>query len=120
LSLGIVGECMGYPCVELEVGDAKRVLEAVSKALGYSTNDLEDAIRIIDNFDEYYRYSTRKFKEYLVPEKREGDLIRGRVIVDRLKLIRSGDRKRVLVIFDRRIDRELIKRVVESTLAGRG
>jgi len=40
--------------------------------------------------------------------------------VDRLKLIRSGDRKRVLVIFDRRIDRELIKRVVESTLAGRG
>jgi len=120
LVFGVVGECMGYPCVELEVGDARRVLEALSEALGYSTNDLEDAIRIIDNFDEYYRYSARKFKEYLVPEKREGDLIRGRVIVDRLKLIRAGDRRRVLIIFDRRVNKDLVRGIVENTLAGRG
>ncbi len=105
---------MGYPCIELEAEKAKKFLEAISKVVGYFTSDLIDTIRIIDNFDEYYRYSTRKFKEYLVPAKSESDLIKGRVIVDRVKLKIIGSSRRVLIVFDRRINKEAIKKALEK------
>jgi hypothetical protein len=109
-----LGDCMGYPCIELEAEKAKKLLETISKTVGYFTSDLEDTIRIIDNFDEYYRYSTRKFKEYLVPAKSESDLIKGRVIVDRVKLKIIGNSRRVLIVFDRRINKEAIKKSLET------
>ena len=112
MSLGNIDDCMGYPCIELEASIARKMLEMIPEALGYSTSDIEDAIRIIDKFDEYYRYSTRKFKEYIVPSKSESDLIRGRVIIDRVKLKKSGNYKGVLIVFDRRVNREVIKRVL--------
>ncbi|MEM1611096.1 MAG: hypothetical protein QXQ57_05580 [Sulfolobales archaeon] len=111
---GDLEDCMGYPCIELDVEKAKKLLERISETLGYSTSDLEDAIRIIDNFDEYYRYSTRKFKEYLVPAKSESDLIRGRVVIDRVKLKIVGSGRRVLIVFDRRINRETVKKALET------
>jgi len=109
-----IGDCMGYPCIELETSIAIKMLEKIASLLGYVTDDIMDSIRIIEDFDESYRYSVKKFKEYIVPVKREADLIRGRVVVDRIKLRKVGENRRVLVVFERRVDRDLIKRALES------
>lgn len=109
-----IGDCMGYPCIELEASIAIKMLEKIADLLGYATEDMIDSIRIIENFDESYRYSIKKFKEYIVPAKREADLIRGRVVVDRIKLRKVGEDRRVLVVFERRVNRDLIRRALES------
>lgn len=104
-----VSDCFGYPCIDLDLEDAKKILDIISDRLGYVTSDIQDTMRIIENFDESYKYATKKFKEFLVPSKSEGDLIRGRVIVDRVKLMKIGSRKRILLVFDRRVKKELLE-----------
>jgi hypothetical protein len=105
----MVGDCLGYPCIDLDLDDAEKILNIITDRLGYVTSDIQDTLRIIENFDESYRYAVKKFKEYLVPVKSESDLIKGRVVIDRVKLTRIGNKKRILIIFDRRVKKELLE-----------
>lgn len=107
-----VNDCFGYPCIDLGLEDAKKILSIIVERLGYITSDISDAMRIIENFDESYRYAVKKFKEFLVPSKSESDLIKGRVVIDRIKLSKIGGEKRVLIVFDRRVKRELLEEAV--------
>lgn len=102
-------DCLGYLCIDLDLDSAKKILHMIVDLLGHVTSDIQDTLRIIDNFDESYRYAVKKFKEFLVPAKNESDLIKGRVVIDRVKLVRTGGEKRVLIIFDRRIKREILE-----------
>lgn len=93
--------------VKLEQGLAIKLIESVIARHGI-TKDLEEAKRIIENFDEYYSIARKKYEGYLIVPKDMAESIRGRTVVHKLKLIKEDDMKIVEFIFDKRISRELI------------
>lgn len=102
---------LGYVVIEGSVTEICAILNKVAEELGL-TDDLEDALRILKNFDAYYSTLRKKFKEYITPRKSERDLLLGRVIVDKIKLKVEGGQKIASVIFDKRIDQDLILKLV--------
>jgi len=101
-----------YKSVELSLEEAERVLSEVSKQLGYESQDLEEAYRVLRNFDSFYEMARKKYKDYIVPSKSLNDMIRGTVIVDKLRLIKEGDVRKVVITFDRRIKEDTIIEVL--------
>ena len=73
------------------------------------TRDLEEALRILNNFDEYYKILRKKFEDYISPPKNQRDVIEGKVVVHKLKLFIEDNEKKVEIVFDRRVDLELLK-----------
>ncbi len=104
-----------YKYVDLPAADAERLLEAVAEVLERRTQDLNEALRYIRNFEEFYEYMRKKFKDFIAPPKRPEDFIKGTVIVDKVKLYKteSGE-KRVVIVFDRRVDVEKIKEALKK------
>jgi hypothetical protein len=96
-----------YISVELPADEAERLIRTVASKVGYESQDANEALRYIRNFDVFYEMAKKKFKDYLVPPKSMNDMIRGTVLIDRLKLIRDSG-KRVVVTFDRRVPLEVI------------
>ncbi|MCD6196693.1 MAG: hypothetical protein J7J82_07920, partial [Staphylothermus sp.] len=78
------------------------------------TRDLEEALRIVNNFDEYYRILRKKFEDYISPPKSQRDVIEGRVIVHKLKLFTENNEKKIEIVFDRRVNLELLKTCLEE------
>jgi len=101
-----------YKSVELSLEEAERVLSEVSKQLGYESQDLEETYRVLRNFDSFYEMARKKYKDYIVPSKSLNDMIRGTVIVDRLRLIKEGDVRKVVITFDRRVKEDTITEVL--------
>ncbi|MEB3759667.1 MAG: hypothetical protein GSR72_06955 [Desulfurococcales archaeon] len=97
-----------YKSVELSVDEAEKLLRLIVEKLGIEPNDVNEAFRILRNFDVFYETQRKKFKDYLVPSKSMNDMILGRVVVDKLKLIKEGGKNRVVVVFDRRVPEETI------------
>ncbi|MEZ0289541.1 MAG: hypothetical protein ABWJ42_00410 [Sulfolobales archaeon] len=106
-----LGELLGYPYIECDKDIGIAFLNKLSERLGYSSEDLRDSIRILNNYEEFYSYAQRKGKEFIVPSKRESDFIRGRVVVDKIKLL--GDNK-VIILFDRRFKREYLEEIIRE------
>lgn len=109
----------GYTVVEASLDIALRMLRYIKESSGVEPSaDLNDSIRILENFDEYYSIMNRKFREYIIPQKSESDFIKGRVVVDKIKLIKKDqDNKMVLIQFDRRIERDFIERVINNIIS---
>ncbi len=103
-----------YKSVALPVDQAEKLIIEVSKRLNVSSKDVTEALRIVRNFDEFYEYQQKKFKDYVVPDKDVSDMIRGAVVVDSLKLIKEGQERSVVVTFDRRVDEDIIVKVLRS------
>jgi len=101
-----------YKSVELSLEEAERVLSEVSKQLGYESQDLEEAYRVLRNFDSFYEMARKKYKDYIVPSKSLNDMIRGTVIVDKLRLIKEGDVRKIVITFDRRVKEDTIIEVL--------
>ncbi len=97
-----------YKSVELTLEEADKLLSYISKQLGYESQDLEETYRVIRNFDAFYDMARKKYKDYIVPSKSLDDMIRGTVIVDKLKLVKEGEVRKVIVTFDRRVKEEVI------------
>ncbi|MDM7275143.1 MAG: hypothetical protein P3X22_003335 [Thermoprotei archaeon] len=97
-----------YKSVEVSLEESERLLMEVSRQLGLESQDLDEALRVLRNFDSFYDMARRKFKDYIIPSKSLNDMIRGAVIVDKLKLIKEGDERRVVITFDRRVKEEVI------------
>mgnify|MGYP001770885532 CR=1 FL=1 len=97
-----------YKSVTLPVDVAEKLIIEVSRRLNVGSKDVMEAIRIIRNFDEFYDFQQKKFKDYVVPDKDISDMIRGAVVVDSLKLIKRGDVREVTVTFDRRVSEDVI------------
>lgn len=102
--------------MELDLERARAFLQLLGRVLGYTSEDLEDAMRIVESFDEHYRYSVKKFKEFLTPAKRESELIAGRSVIDRIRLVKKGEEKRVVFVFDRRVNRDSVRKALEQVL----
>ncbi len=104
-----------YKYVDLPAEDAERLLEAIADVLGRRTQDLNEALRYIRNFEEFYEYMRKKFKDFIAPPKRPEDFIKGTVIVDKVKLYKDeGGARRVVIVFDRRVDVEKIKGALKN------
>jgi len=101
-----ISEVIGqYIAVKLDAEGAVKLLETLRAKLGKGGEDVDDAIRMIRNFDAFYDFMRKKFKEYLTPKKNLSDMIRGLVIVDKIKLIKENDAKYVVILFDRSISK---------------
>ncbi|MCE4620731.1 MAG: hypothetical protein F7C33_06905 [Desulfurococcales archaeon] len=96
-----------YKNVRLPVDEAEKLIGIVTKKLGFESNDVNETYRILRNFDAFYETQKKKFKDYLVPSKSMNDMILGKVIIDKVKLIRE-DRDYVVLSFDRRVPLEVI------------
>ncbi len=103
------------PHVVLDHEKSIELLDCIAEKHGL-TRDLEEAQRYIVNFDEFYRYMRRKFEDYLTPSKNPRDSILGRVVVHKLKLYMKDGEKMVEILFDRRIDSELLRICLEQVV----
>ena len=104
-----IGTFIGqYVMVTLDAEGAIKLLEALRERLDKGGEDVSDAIRMIKNFDVFYDFMRKKFKEYLTPKKDVSDLIKGNVLVDKIKLIKEDNKKIVTIIFDRSVEKEPI------------
>ncbi len=104
----------GYTYVEGSPEEIVSLLKLIRDEWGRDTDDLDDAIRIVSNFEVFYEMMRKKFKEYISPRKREADLIRGLVVVDKIKLVKSSDTGVVTVIFDKRVNHDELERLVRK------
>ncbi len=104
-----------YKYVDLPAEEALKLLEIISEEFGRRTQDVMEAIRYIRNFEEFYEYMRKKFKDYIAPPKKPDDFIKGVVVVDKLKLYKSeGGERRVVIVFDRRFDLEKLKEALKK------
>ncbi len=99
---------MGYLFMRGSKDEVLKLLTYLRDNKGRNTEDVIDAIRIINNFNVFYEMAKKKFKDYISPRKNEGDLIRGLVTVDKIKLVKSEKGDEVVIIFDKRVSDELI------------
>ena len=101
------------PRITITNENAIELLECIIEKHGM-TRDLEEALRIVNNFDEYYRILRKKFEDYISPPKNQRDVIEGRVIVHKLKLFIENNEKKIEIVFDRRVNLELLKTCLEE------
>jgi len=103
----------GYIRLETDAENAVKILNYLKSTSGRDTEDINDALRIIKNFDVFYEMMKKKFKDYIAPRKSEVDLIRGRVVIDKIRLSKDNVKK-VTIIFDKRVTEELITKALED------
>ena len=103
-----------YKSVELTVDEAEKLVMFIVDKLGIEPNDVNEFFRIIRNFDAFYDVMRKKFKDYLVPSKSMNDMILGRVIIDKVKLIKEGGNKKVVLVFDKRVPENIIVEGLKS------
>ncbi len=99
-----------YKYVDLSLDEALNIVSLLPQALGKDSVDVRETLRFLKNFDEFYEYMRKKFKDYLVPPHKPDDYIRGRVIIDKIKLYKAEDgSKRVVIVFDRNVPLNALK-----------
>jgi len=96
----------GSAHVVLKKEEALSLLNKVSEYIGDSRN-LSESLRIIRNFDEYYRLSRKKFEEYLFPPKDPAESLRGLVVIQKIRLMKNKE-DLVELVFDRRVETNLL------------
>jgi hypothetical protein len=108
VTVKIIVDFARSPRITLPLIQAASLLDCIVEKHG-STRDTEEAKRIIASFDDYYAYARRKFHDYLSLPKDPGDSIRGRVVLQKLRLIREGESRSVELVFDRRFSIDLLR-----------
>ncbi|BEP17550.1 hypothetical protein PYJP_09020 [Pyrofollis japonicus] len=103
-----------YKSVKLPRDEAIELLEKISEMLGKTPNDIQETLRYLKNFDEFYEYMRKKFKDYLAPPHKADDYIKGEAIVDKVKLIKEDDKPYAVIIFDRRISVDLLVNALKA------
>ena len=103
-----------YKSVKLPKDEAEKFLQALTEILGKKPNDIQETLRYIKNFDEFFEYMRKKFKDYLAPPHRADDYIRGEAVVDKVKLLKENNERYVMIVFDRRVKEDLIRKALEQ------
>ncbi|MEM0355206.1 MAG: hypothetical protein QXO78_01395 [Desulfurococcaceae archaeon] len=96
------------PRVTLELNNASEFLKCIESE-GYSPLDLYETKTILENFDEYFRLAKKKFQDYIVPARDPKEVVEGKSIVHKVRLIVENSSKMVEFVLDRRVDLEKIK-----------
>lgn len=101
---------LGYTYVTGEVEDVLALMRAIRDSLGRNTEDVNDTIRILEHFEEFYETMKRRSKDYISPKKSEADLVRGVAVVEKIRLMKEQGVNEAIVIFDKRVDDALLRR----------
>lgn len=110
----LVRNFTGYTYIECSCEDAIKLLTYLKEAYGRNTSDIDDTLRILNNFNYFYDMMRRKFKDFISPKKEERDLIKGLVIVDKLKLFRKNDAELVQLVLDKRVELNLVFNILKE------
>jgi hypothetical protein len=102
----------GYIYLDASVDEAVKLLEGIRKELNVDSEDLNDTLRILANFQAFYQMIKKRFKEFITPRKSESDLIYGKVVIEKIKLYRERGQNRVTIVFDKRFRKEDLVRVL--------
>lgn len=92
-----------YVAVEVPLEYAINVVNILRDGLRRGGEDVKDTIRMIEHFDTFYDLMRRKFKEYLTPRKDISDIIKKKVLIDKVKLIKRDDGKFIEIVLDKSI-----------------
>lgn len=92
-----------YVAVEVPLEYAINVVNILRDGLKRGGEDVKDTIRMIEHFDTFYDLMKRKFKEYLTPRKDISDIIKKKVLIDKVKLIKRDDGKFIEIVLDKSI-----------------
>ncbi|MEM0026833.1 MAG: hypothetical protein QXT53_02305 [Ignisphaera sp.] len=104
----------GYTALEIDANKAPELLNKLRDVLGKGGEDVEDTIRMIQHFDTFYNVMQKKFKDFLTPKKNVSELLKGNVLVDKIKLVKKDNSKTIVIVFDRSISREMIKNALNN------
>ncbi len=110
----LVRNFTGYTYVECNCEDAIKLLTYLKEVYGRDTSDINDALRILNNFNFFYDMMRRKFKDFISPKKDEGDLIKGLVTVDKIKLFKKDGIELAQLVLDKRVGLELLSNVLRE------
>ena len=105
---------LGYTYVTGDVEDILALMKAMRDSLGRDTEDVNDTIRILEHFEEFYETMKRRSKDYIAPKKSEADLVRGIAVVEKIRLVKEQGTNRAIVIFDKRVDDDLLRRAASE------
>ena len=100
-----------YKYVELHLADALKLLGMLEEKFPNKIKDISEVRRIIENFDVFYDIAKRKFKDYILIPHKPSDMLLGRVLFDKVKLIRTSNTKKIGLFFDKNIK---LKDIVEA------
>lgn len=104
-----------YIAIEVEAQKAVNVIEILRNGLGRGGEDVWDALRMIQHFDTFYDLMRRKFKEYLTPRKDVGDILKKRVLIDKIKLVKRDGNKFVEIVLDKSISLNEVLTILKSS-----
>ena len=105
----------GYKSVTLSVEEAMKLLKEIAKD-HYYTLDIRETERILENFQEFYNIQTKKGKSYLIPHKDTSELIKGLVVVDKIRLFTLNDKQMVEIVFDKRFSKNNLNKYVKNMI----
>ncbi len=106
-------ELGGYKLIELKLSEAKALLKKAWDA-GRRTRDVEETMRVLNNFDEFYRLQVKKNKSFLTPPKDLKEQLTGQTLVDKVRLDQRGEERFVTIVFDKRVSKDQIKELLSS------
>ena len=103
-----------YKWVELPKDEALELLEKIEGKLGRSPRDLQETMRYLRHFDEFYHDMKKRFKDFIAPPHSLDDMIRGIVVVDKVALKKEDGEEVATIVFDRRISVDLLKELLSE------
>lgn len=103
-----------YVAIEVPAEEAVNIINILQDGLGRGGEDTRDAIRMIEHFETFYDMMRRKFKEYLTPRKDVGDILKKRVLIDKIKLLKRDGNRFVEIMFDKSISIEEVLNILKS------
>jgi len=113
-SIEIMIDLGKYKYIDLPLDKA---IEFVDKAIEIygETLDLNETNRYVKNFDEFYGYMKRKFKDFIAPPKSSREVVLGKVFIHKVKLyVQGSNEKRVLLVVDRRVSLDILKKILND------
>ena len=113
-SIEIMIDLGKYKYIDLPLDKA---IEFVDKAIEIygETLDLSETNRYVKNFDEFYGYMKRKFKDFIAPPKSSREVVLGKVFIHKIKLyVQGSNEKRVLLVVDRRVSLDILRKILNG------
>ena len=113
-SIEIMIDLGKYKYIDLPLDKA---IEFVDKAIEIygETLDLSETNRYVKNFDEFYGYMKRKFKDFIAPPKSSREVVLGKVFIHKVKLyVQGSNEKRVLLVVDRRVSLDILRKILNG------
>ncbi len=103
-----------YKYIELSTTKMLDFLEILSRIFPDKFKDISEVKRIVKNYDVFYDIAKRKFKDYILIPHEPSDMLRGKILFDKVKLIKDNHDRKIGLIFDKSIKLEDIVEALSS------